>query len=160
MIRNSVGNTGLNRTSRNLLLCSFLTVCFRLAGVEGNGYLGRDVCAGCHGDIAASQARTNMAGTWRALGTTNLPATYSETYAEGPAPPIDYALKRSGEIFKYQVQMPGRPAQEFPLEAIVGGKRHGLSFLFRLPAVDGLPLPVSRLLEARYYHSVTQDLFA
>jgi tetratricopeptide (TPR) repeat protein len=101
-----------------------------------------------------------MAGTWRALGTTNLPATYSETYAEGPAPPIDYAIKRSGEIFKYRVQMPGRPAQEFPLEAIVGGERHGLSFLFRLPAVDGLPLPVSRLLESRYFHSAGQDRLA
>src|SRR6185437_189977 len=110
-IRTSVGTWGFNRSVRSLLLCSFLTVCFPLARAEDDGYVGRGRCGGCHKEIAASQARTNMAGTWRGLGTTNLPAAYSETYAEGPAPPIDYALKRSGETFRYRVQMPGRPTQ-------------------------------------------------
>ena len=107
-----MGNRSLNRTCRNLLLWSLLAVCFRPPMLaDGSGYVGRDVCAGCHKDIAASQARTNMAGTWRGLATTNLPATYSQTREEGPAPAITYSLKRSGESFKYRVQMPGRPVQ-------------------------------------------------
>ena len=156
-----MGNRSFNRSCRSLLLWSFLGVCFLPSMLaDGSGYVGRDVCAGCHKDIAASQARTNMAGTWRGLATTNLPPTYFQTREEGPAPPITYSLKRSAETFKYRVQMPGRPVQEFPLEAIVGGKRHGLSFLFRVPQVDGMPLPVSRLLEARYFHSAGQDRLA
>jgi predicted CXXCH cytochrome family protein len=141
-------------------LISLLLMISSLAGADGNGYLGRDVCAGCHKNIAMSQARTNMARTWQGGTNPQLPANYSETHAEGPAPEIQYALKRIGQKLQYRVQMPGRSAQEFPLETIVGGDRHGISFLLRIPALDGSPLPVARLIEARYFHSAVQNRLA
>jgi predicted CXXCH cytochrome family protein len=56
--------------------------------------------------------------------------------------------------------MSGHPPLDFPVETMVGGDRHGLSFLFRVPAVEGLPLPLSRLLEARYFHYAQQNKLA
>jgi predicted CXXCH cytochrome family protein len=131
-----------------------------LAKGAGSGYVGSDVCAGCHKEIAATQFHTNMARTWQGVDTQQLPANYFEKHAEGPAPDIQYELQRTGGKILYRVQMPGRPPQEFPLEAIVGGRRHGLSFLFRVPAVEGLALPRARLLEARYFHYAQQDKLA
>jgi predicted CXXCH cytochrome family protein len=121
------------------------------------GYLGSDVCAGCHKDIAATQVRTNMARTWHAADTRQLAANYSETYAEGPAPPIEYGVKRTGQKLQYRVQMPGQPALEFPVETIVGGERHGLVFLFRVASLEGSSLAREPLVEDRYFHSVRKN---
>ena len=124
-----------------------------LALASGDGYLGRDSCAGCHQSISQSHLRTNMARTWRGIAVNpQIPANYSEKHTEGPAPLIEYQLRRTGQELRYQVQMPGQPALDFPIEGMVGGDRHGLSFLFRVPSLDGLPLPRARLLEARYFH--------
>jgi predicted CXXCH cytochrome family protein len=101
-----------------------------------------------------------MARTWQGLESGQLPANYSETHAEGPEPAINYGLKRVGRNLQYHVQMPGRPAQDFSLETIIGGERHGLSFLLRVPALDGSALPVARLIEARYFHSVAENHLA
>jgi predicted CXXCH cytochrome family protein len=129
-----------------------------LAGSAGEaGYLGSEVCAGCHKDIAKTQSQSNMAHTWQALDTQELAANYSETHAEGPEPLIQYAVRRTGGKLQYQVQMPGQQALEFPVEAIIGGRRHGVTFLFRVPDLDGLPLPRVPLVEGRYIHSVLEN---
>jgi len=125
-----------------------------------SGYLGRDVCAGCHKDIAKVQSGTNMARTWQDPTTQQRPANYSETHTEGPAPEIAYELKGTGPKLQFQVQMPGQPVVGYPVETMVGGQRHGISFLFRVPELQGLPLPVSRLLEARYFHYAGQNKLA
>jgi len=131
------------------------------ASAGENAYLGREVCAGCHKTIAASHVHTNMARTWKGTAINRLiTAQYSETHAEGPPPEIAYALKRVGQNLQYRVQMPGRPAVDFPVEAMVGGDRHGISFLFRVPELEGLPLPRARLLEARYFHYAEQNKLA
>lgn len=125
------------------------------------GYVGRNVCAGCHKVLAASQIHTNMARTWRGVAPDpQVPAGFFQTHAEGPAPEIKYQLKRTGKTLEYQVQMPGEPAIQFPVETMVGGDRHGLSFLFRVPTLDGLALPRARLLEARYFHYAKQNRLA
>jgi predicted CXXCH cytochrome family protein len=131
-----------------------------LGSAGGSGYVGRDACAGCHRNIATSHLRTNMARTWRGGATQQLPANYFETHAEGPAPAIEYALKRTGQNLNYRVQMPGQPPLDFPVETMVGGERHGISFLFRVPALKGSPLPLARLLEARYFHYAQQNHLA
>src|ERR1700733_4951833 len=128
-----------------------------LALAGESGYLGSDVCAGCHKDIARMQAQTNMAHTWQALDTQLLPANYSKTHAEGPDPVIEYGVQRTGAKLQYRVQMPGQPALEFPVEAIIGGKRHGATFLFRIPELEGSPLPRAPLVEGRYIHSVLEN---
>ena len=131
------------------------------ASAGSDGYLGRDVCAGCHKSIAATHLLTNMARTWRGVAPNpQVPAKYFETHAEGPAQDIKYELKRIGQTLQYKVQMPGQPALDFPIETMVGGDRHGISFLFRVPALDGLPLPRARLLEARYFHYAQQNKLA
>jgi predicted CXXCH cytochrome family protein len=97
-----------------------------------------------------------MARTWQGQ-TPRLPANYSQERAEGPEPAIQYELKETGGKLEYRVQMPGKSAQEFPIEAAVGGDRHGVSFLLRLSTLDGMPLPVARLIEARYFHSSAKN---
>jgi len=132
-----------------------------LASAGESGYLGREVCAGCHKNIATLQSRTNMARTWQGVAINQqLPENYSQTHAEGPDPEIKYAVQRSGQNLQYRVQMPGRPELDFPVETMVGGDRHGISFLFRVPALEGQPLPLSRLLEARYFHYAQQNKLA
>ncbi len=139
---------------------SLLLMVSSLASTGKRGYLGRDVCAGCHGDIARSQFRTNMARAWQGVATPELPANYSETHAEGPAPAIEYAFTRTGRNMQYRVHMPGQPPLDFPVEATVGGERHGISFLVRVTALEGLPLPRPALVEARYFHYAQQNRLA
>ena len=154
-----IGSVGL-WSLRTRLACLVLIASSLASAAEVSGYVGREVCAGCHKDIELTQVTTNMSGTWRTLETGHFPANYSETHAEGPDPAIHYALKRTGEKLQYEVQMPGQPVQQFPVEALVGGPRHGISFLVRIPALEGSPLPVARLIEARYFHSSVQDKLA
>ncbi|HUJ20264.1 MAG TPA: tetratricopeptide repeat protein [Bryobacteraceae bacterium] len=130
-----------------------------LAIAGESGYLGRDVCAGCHKDVAATQFRTNMARAWPGVAP-QLPPNYSETYAEGPAPVIQYAFARTGRNLNCRVQMPGQPALDFPVEATIGGERHGISFLIRVDALEGSPLPRTALVEARYFHYAQQNRLA
>lgn len=142
------------------LICLMLMVSLLEGASDKSGYVGRDVCAGCHKDIAAMQATTNMAHTWQGIATPQLAPNYSEAHTEGPAPVINYSLKRTGDKMQYRVQMAGHPAQQFPVEALIGGKRHGISFLVRIPELEGSPLPIARLIEARYFHSSGQDRLA
>src|SRR6185437_15996702 len=120
----------------------------------GNAYVGRDVCAGCHKSIAATQATTAMAKTWQGAATKLLPPTDQEKQAEGPEPQIQYRVARSARNFEFTVQMPGDRPQQFPIVTTMGGTRHGLSFLFKVPDVQGVPLPRAPLVEGRYLHYV------
>src|SRR5258708_13814531 len=81
---------------------SLLLTVSSLASAGERGYLGRDVCAGCHRDIAATQFRTNMARAWQGVAAPQLPANYSETHAEGPAPVIEYPFPRTCRNMQYQ----------------------------------------------------------
>jgi predicted CXXCH cytochrome family protein len=121
------------------------------------GYVGGQVCAGCHKTIAASQVHTAMAQTWQGKSPKEFPANDSEAHAEGPAPDIDYLVKRSQQGFTYHLQMPGHPALAMPVETTMGGTRHGLSFLVRVPEIDGSKLAHPPLVEARYLHYVPHD---
>ena len=119
-----------------------------------DGYVGSAVCAGCHKAIAQTQAQTNMRGTWQPIATQQLPEHYLETKDEGPEPPIQYRVRRTAGKGQYRVQMPGQPALEYPVEGIIGGRRHGVTFLYRIPEFEGSPLPRAPLVEGRYIHSI------
>ena len=140
-------------------LCLILLVS-SLATAADNGYVGRAVCASCHADIAKVQAGTNMARAWEGLRSPQLPADYSETFAEGPDPAIQYAVKKSAGGIQFHVQMPGQPALDFPVETLIGGDRHGLSFILRVPDLKGSPLARAPLVEARYFHYREQNKLA
>ncbi len=135
--------------ARVAILVLFLSPLLRAA----DGYLGSDVCAGCHKAIAATQAQTNMRNTWQPIATDQLAPHYLERYEEGPAPVIKYRVQRTGDKAQYQVQMPGQPVLDYPVEGIIGGRRHGVTFLYRVPEFEGSPLPRTPLIEGRYIHS-------
>ena len=59
---------------------SLLLMVSSLASTVERGYLGRDVCAGCHTDIALTQFRTKMARAWQGVATPQLPARAYHTY--------------------------------------------------------------------------------
>lgn len=130
------------------------------AAAATNGYLGREVCATCHPDIAATQSRSNMAKAWQGADNSLLPGNYSEAFSEGPTPAISYELARTDRGLRYRVKLPEREQVDFPVEATIGGERHGISFLVRLDALEGSPLPRTTLIEARYFHYKEQNKLA
>jgi predicted CXXCH cytochrome family protein len=115
-------------------------------------YLGRDVCAGCHADIAKTQAQTAMARTWQGITPQPFPVNRSEQHSEGADPAISYLIRRTAEGLSYQVHLPEAQPLTMPIEKTMGGQRHGLSFLARLGSLDGLLLPRTPLIETRYLH--------
>jgi predicted CXXCH cytochrome family protein len=50
--------------------------------------------------------------------------------------------------------MPGTKPKSFPVVTTMGGRRHGLSFLFKVPDIEGIPLPRAPLVEGRYLHYI------
>ena len=132
------------------LLCA--SASNRLSAANSDAFVGSVVCAGCHKDIAASQSQTAMARTWQPLNTRKLPSPYAEEKREGPESAIDYRVHRDAHGFRYAVQLPGHSASTMKVEALVGGDRHGLSFLMRVPGVEGTSLPRAPLVEGRFLH--------
>ncbi|MGI9071741.1 MAG: peptidylprolyl isomerase [Bryobacteraceae bacterium] len=125
-----------------------------------NSYIGQAVCAGCHKQIAQTQAQTVMARTWQGPETKQLPPNYSEAHTEGPGAAIDYQIKRTAQNFAFEVHMPDRQPVKFPIETIMGGERHGFSFLSRVPDIEGITLPRAPLVETRYLHYAPQNRLA
>src|SRR5689334_23124178 len=113
------------------------------------GYVGAQVCATCHRDIAQSQSHTNMAQTWHGASASPLPPVYNATAAEGD---LRYRVSRSASGLTFDVETPGRPKISKPVEIVVGGPRHGLSFLYRVSEIDGQKLARPALVEGRYLH--------
>jgi tetratricopeptide (TPR) repeat protein len=123
------------------------------ANSSEQGYAGPEVCSKCHKEIAASQISTAMANTWRGASAPSLPATFDQKKAEGPDPAFQYEVRRVAESFEFSVIPPQGARMGLPVEAIIGGKRHGISFLMRVSQVDGIPLERPALVEGRYAYS-------
>lgn len=133
-------------------------VAVALTNAGPGGYVGSDVCAGCHKDIAATQAQTRMRRTWHDASTPQISARYSEKHAEGPPPDVEYSVKRTGaKDVQFQVRMPGQAEVSYPVGTIVGGERHGLVFLVSVPTLEGSSLPRPALIEGRYFQSVRKN---
>ncbi len=116
-------------------------------------YAGPESCARCHKDISAAQLTTAMANTWKGATAPSLPPDFDVQKVEGPDPPLRYEVRRVTNGFAFSVASAQGAKTVLPVEAIIGGKRHGVSFLLRLDKVDGIPLARSTLLEARYAYS-------
>jgi predicted CXXCH cytochrome family protein len=116
-------------------------------------YAGSEVCAKCHRDIAAAQSTTAMAKTWDAATTLPLPAKFDEKKVEGPDPALLYELSNAGGKLRFTIARPDAIETLLPVEAVIGGKRHGVSFLARIRELDGVPLARPALVEARYAYS-------
>jgi predicted CXXCH cytochrome family protein len=103
-------------------------------------------CGSCHPAIAASQAKTAMARTWQGVATSLLPVDY-----HGRADAYEIARWRDG--FLFSTVMPNGAKAALPVKVVMGGDRHGLSFLLSIDKLGGLPLERPALIEGRYVYN-------
>src|SRR3954471_5689368 len=109
-------------------ICVYALLLFSIVCRAGDQqYLGRDVCAGCHADIAKTQAQTAMAQTWQGAPPRHVTLNSSEEHIEGPEPAINYLIRVTAQGLSYQVHLPDAQTLTLPIEKTVGGQRHGLS---------------------------------
>lgn len=130
-----------------LLLCSVAIVA-GTARAQDDHYVGSDVCASCHRDIAASQAQTKMAQTWRGSSIAFPESRFDEGTPSSEQ--IHYEFQRKGNQTLFSATKGGSAPWTAPVESMIGGKRHGISFLLTLDRINGLPLERPAMLEARY----------
>jgi len=140
------------RSQRWLLLMVLVTTC---VGSELNDarYAGPESCIRCHREVAETQTKTAMANTWHGALAPSIPKPLDLKKSEGPEPSLLYEVRGLVTGFQFVVTMPNAVRSVLPVEAMIGGTRHGLSFLQRIEQVDGIPLERSALIEARYAYS-------
>ena len=124
-----------------------------LSAERRRGYAGAAVCASCHKEIAASQAKTAMATTWRSGAPHRLPAGYHGRATEGSAKPLEYEIERQSDGFVFSALMPDGVKTTLPVKVVMGGERHGLSFLLSIDKLGAIPLERPALIEARYVYN-------
>jgi len=85
-----------------------------------------------------------MAQTW--LGTS---AAFPESkFDEGPQ--LHYHVRRNGDRVLFSVTNGGSEPWTAPVQAMIGGKRHGISLLLSVDRLAGVSLARPAMLEARY----------
>ncbi len=94
-----------------------------------------------------------MALTWQGAVPASLPASYDKSKVEGR---VRYQLRRAGGRVVWSAQVAGEPRVDAPVEAVVGGPRHGLSFLARVTQIGGAKLARATLVETRFLESAHQ----
>jgi predicted CXXCH cytochrome family protein len=116
-------------------------------------YAGAAICASCHKEIAASQAKTAMARTWQGAATQLLPPGYHGRAKEGSTKPLEYEIQRQSGGFVFSRTILGGAKTTLPVKVIMGGERHGLSFLLSIDRLGSIPLERPALIEARYVYN-------
>ena len=146
---------GNNITARNpfaMLLAATTMISFAADSPVGR-YAGPEACSKCHKDIANTQSATAMAKTWDAASTLPLPSGFDEKKIEGPDPALVYEVSRTNGKLEFSLSGPDGKKIVLPVEAVIGGKRHGVSFLARISQLNGIQLARPALIEARYAYS-------
>jgi predicted CXXCH cytochrome family protein len=123
-------------------------------------YVGASVCITCHQDIGARQANTAMAKTWHGQVTPLLPGNYAGRATEGRDGALAYEVRREGDHFLYSTALPHVPKVTLPVQVIMGGDRHGLSFLASIDKLGGIALERRALIEARYVYNTPHHALA
>lgn len=91
-----------------------------------------------------------MGGTWKGALPTDMGPEFKVRTAEQTNSAL---VRRSANRLTYSATVPTGARIDLPVEAVVGGKRNGLSFLERISQVNGIPLERPALVEGRYaYH--------
>ena len=123
-------------------------------------YAGAVVCGSCHQQIAATQAKTAMAKTWHGAVTPLLPPGYHGRAQEGAAKVLQYEIERQSDGFIFSALMPDGVKTTLPVNVVMGGERHGLSFLLSIEKLDSIPLERPALIEARYVYNTPNQALA
>ncbi len=98
-----------------------------------------------------------MAQTWQSAPSLQTLRGSQELYSEGPDPAIQYVISKAADRLSFEVSMPGNAPLRVPIETVLGGKRHGFSFLGRISEIDGFRLVRAPLIETRYLHYASND---
>ncbi len=94
-----------------------------------------------------------MATTWHGSAAPTLPAPFDEKLTEGNTKPLQYEVRRGEARFEFSVSQAETGKVSAPVSAIVGGKRHGFSFLLNVDRIGQIPLDRAAILEGRYAFS-------
>ncbi len=95
-----------------------------------------------------------MAKTWQGTQTQALPPSFTERKTEGKGTQATYQVERAGGRLEYSATLPDGTKLSLPVEVVMGGARHGLSFLERIEQVEQIALDRPTLIEGRYAYSV------
>jgi tetratricopeptide (TPR) repeat protein len=90
-----------------------------------------------------------MANTWHGSTASSLPPNFDERKVDGSGK-ASYDVRRAGDHVEFSVVSPGREKLTAPVLAMVGGKRHGVSFLLGVDQFGGIPIERPAMIEARY----------
>jgi len=99
-----------------------------------------------------------MAKTWHGVVTSSLPLNYDGRAKEGPG--LEYEIRRQSDHFDYSTAMRDGSKITLPVKVVMGGERHGLSFLGSIEKLGGIPLERPALIEARYVYNTPHHALA
>jgi PPIC-type PPIASE domain len=116
--------------------------------VSQDQFAGPETCAACHRLIFDSQSKTAMANSWHGNSASFLPSAFNEQTSEGN-PKVSYRVRRSGDHVQFSVESSGNK-MTVPVQAMIGGERHGISFMLVLDQLDGLALERPAMIEGRF----------
>ncbi len=91
-----------------------------------------------------------MARTWRSPNSKFAELNFEEGKDLGSQKALHYGIRKNGSHIEVSVSRPPKPPLTLPVQAMVGGERHGQSFLLHLDQLGGLSLARPALIEARY----------
>ena len=100
-----------------------------------------------------------MAKTWRGMAAP-LPAGFHGRATEGATKALEYEIERQRDGFTFSARMPDGVKTSLPVKVVMGGDRHGLSFLLSIQELRGIPLERPALIEARYVYNAPNRALA
>ncbi len=112
-----------------------------------NQYIGAEACGTCHEARKEQHQQSPHGNTWRPVSILSSVAALPQQVEEAG---VSYAVEPVAGRWSYVIQMPGRPKQIFPIHSVIGGKRFGLSFLYRVEEIESRPLSRPTLVEGRW----------
>ncbi|MGA7412576.1 MAG: tetratricopeptide repeat protein [Bryobacteraceae bacterium] len=90
-----------------------------------------------------------MARTWRGSSAA-FPESKFDEGSTSAGQRSHYDVRRNGNQVLFSVTSGGSEPWTVPVESMIGGKRHGISFLLTLDQLSGISLERPAMLEARY----------
>jgi tetratricopeptide (TPR) repeat protein len=120
-------------------------------------YAGTKACSSCHAGIAKTQAQTAMANSWHGALPKFFPSNFAAATTEGPDPKLSYEVRRIGAALRFSTTTADGSKLDLPVESVIGGKRHGLSFLERVQEVGGVALERPALVEGRFAFNIAHQ---
>jgi hypothetical protein len=149
---------GFSSSLRNLIPLAALLWAAGGRSSAQSSYLGASACQPCHQEIFAAQNASRMARTWLGQGLDDRLSNSPLSKTEGSAAPVAYRLSRTSGQTIWRVKLPGKLPLDAPIEASMGGSRHGYSLFARISGIGGVKLSRQPLVETRFLLGPRQEL--